>query len=415
MSTVRVEEIVVANHALKDVVEKTPLQKNKLLSERYGCHVYLKREDLQVVRSFKIRGAYNFIRSLSAEQRARGVVCASAGNHAQGVAFSCNHLQIQGTIFMPTTTPRQKITQVKLFGGSYVEVVLVGDTFDDSFAEAMKYCVQEDRTFVHPFDDPLVVAGQGTVGLEIMNDMEEPVDFVFMGIGGGGLAAGIGTYVKGISPHTRIVGVEPAGASSMQAALEKDDLVTLDEIDKFVDGAAVKQVGQLTMEICKEVLDDIVPVPEGKVCTTILELYNSSAIVVEPAGALSIAALDYYRDQIVGKNVVCVISGGNNDIDRMQEIKERSLLFEGLKHYFILNFPQRAGALREFMEKVLGPHDDITRFEYTKKTNKENGPALVGIELKCQDDYEPLINRMKQHGVGYVEITHDPYLFNLLI
>ncbi|MCM3080336.1 threonine ammonia-lyase IlvA [Brevibacillus invocatus] len=415
MSTVRVEEIVVANHALKDVVEKTPLQKNKLLSERYGCHVYLKREDLQVVRSFKIRGAYHFIRSLSAEQRARGVVCASAGNHAQGVAFSCNHLQIQGTIFMPTTTPRQKITQVKLFGGSYVEVVLVGDTFDDSFAEAMKYCVQEDRTFVHPFDDPLVVAGQGTVGLEIMNDMEEPVDFVFMGIGGGGLAAGIGTYVKGISPHTRIVGVEPAGASSMQAALEKDDLVTLDEIDKFVDGAAVKQVGQLTMEICKEVLDDIVPVPEGKVCTTILELYNSSAIVVEPAGALSIAALDYYRDQIVGKNVVCVISGGNNDIDRMQEIKERSLLFEGLKHYFILNFPQRAGALREFMEKVLGPHDDITRFEYTKKTNKENGPALVGIELKCQDDYEPLINRMKQHGVGYVEITHDPYLFNLLI
>ncbi|MDH4616468.1 threonine ammonia-lyase IlvA [Brevibacillus sp. AY1] len=415
MSTVRVEEIVVANHALKDVVEKTPLQKNKLLSERYGCNVYVKREDLQVVRSFKIRGAYHFIRSLSAEQRARGVVCASAGNHAQGVAFSCNHLQIQGTIFMPTTTPRQKITQVKLFGGSYVEVVLVGDTFDDSFAEAMKYCVQEDRTFVHPFDDPLVVAGQGTVGLEIMNDMEEAVDFVFMGIGGGGLAAGIGTYVKGISPHTRIVGVEPAGASSMQAALEKDDLVTLDEIDKFVDGAAVKQVGQLTMEICKEVLDDIVPVPEGKVCTTILELYNSSAIVVEPAGALSIAALDYYRDQIVGKNVVCVISGGNNDIDRMQEIKERSLLFEGLKHYFILNFPQRAGALREFMEKVLGPHDDITRFEYTKKTNKENGPALVGIELKCQDDYEPLINRMKQHGVGYVEITHDPYLFNLLI
>jgi len=415
MNPVRVEEIVVANHALKDVVEKTPLQKNKLLSERYGCNVYLKREDLQVVRSFKIRGAYHFIRSLDQEQRARGVVCASAGNHAQGVAYSCNHLQIQGTIFMPTTTPRQKVSQVKLFGGSFVEVVLVGDTFDDSFAEAMKYCVREDRTFVHPFDDPLVVAGQGTVGLEIMNDMEEPADFVFMSIGGGGLAAGIGTYVKGISPATKIIGVEPAGASSMQAALEKNDVVTLDEIDKFVDGAAVKQVGQLTMEICKEVLDDIVPVPEGKVCTTILELYNSSAIVVEPAGALSIAALDFYREQIVGKNVVCVISGGNNDIDRMQEIKERSLLYEGLKHYFILNFPQRAGALREFMEKVLGPHDDITRFEYTKKTNKENGPALVGIELKCKDDYEPLISRMKQHGVGYVEITQDPYLFNLLI
>ncbi|MGG4452618.1 threonine ammonia-lyase IlvA [Brevibacillus porteri] len=415
MHTVRVEDIVVANHALKDVVEKTPLQKNKVLSERYGCNVYLKREDLQIVRSFKIRGAYHFMRNLSTMERERGVVCASAGNHAQGVAYSCNHLQIMGTIFMPATTPRQKISQVKLFGGSYVEVVLIGDTFDDSFAEAMKYCIQEDRTFVHPFDDPLVVAGQGTVGLEIMNDMEEPADFVFMSIGGGGLAAGVGTYVKGISPNTQIIGVEPAGAASMQAALEQNDVITLDEIDKFVDGAAVKQVGQLTMSICQELLDDIVLVPEGKVCTTILELYNSNAIVVEPAGALSIAALDYYRDQIAGKNVVCVISGGNNDIDRMQEIKERSLLHEGLKHYFVINFPQRAGALREFMEKVLGPHDDITRFEYTKKNNKENGPALVGIEMKCKDDYQPLVSRMKQHGIRYVEITHDPYLFNLLI
>lgn len=415
MQTVKVEDIVVANHALKDVIEKTPLQKNKLLSERYGCNVYLKREDLQVVRSFKIRGAYHFIRSLPAEERERGVVCASAGNHAQGVAFSCQHLQIKGTIFMPTTTPRQKVSQVKLFGGSFVEVVLVGDTFDDSFAEAMKYCIQEERTFVHPFDDPLVVAGQGTVGLEILNDMEEPADFVFASIGGGGLVAGIGSYVKGVSPDTRVIGVEPAGAPSMKAALEQGDVVTLDEIDKFVDGAAVKQVGQLTMTTCKDVLDDIVLVPEGKVCTTILELYNSSAIVVEPAGALSIAALDLYREKIAGKNVVCVISGGNNDIDRMQEIKERSLLHEGLKHYFIINFPQRAGALREFMEKVLGPHDDITRFEYTKKNNKENGPALVGVELKCTEDYAPLIARMKQHGIRYVEITHDPFLFNLLI
>lgn len=415
VTTVRVEDIVVANHALKDVVEKTPLQKNKVLSERYGCNVYLKREDLQVVRSFKLRGAYHFIRSLSAGERERGVVCASAGNHAQGVAYSCQQLQIQGTIFMPTTTPRQKVSQVKLFGGPYVEVVLVGDTFDDSFAEAMKYCLQQKRTFVHPFDDPLVVAGQGTVGLEILNDMEEPADFVFAGIGGGGLVAGIGTYVKGVSPATKIIGVEPSGAPSMKAALEQGDVVTLEEIDKFVDGAAVKQVGQLTMRICRDVLDDIVLVPEGKVCTTILELYNSSAIVAEPAGALSIAALDLYRDQIAGKRVVCVVSGGNNDIDRMQEIKERSLLHEGLKHYFVINFPQRAGALREFMEKVLGPHDDITRFEYTKKTNKENGPALVGIELKCQDDYGPLVARMKQHGIRYVEITHDPYLFNLLI
>ncbi|QQE73828.1 threonine ammonia-lyase IlvA [Brevibacillus composti] len=415
MHTVKMEEIMVANHLLKDVIEKTPLQLNKRLSEKYGCHLYLKREDLQVVRSFKIRGAYNLIRHLSDEERERGVVCASAGNHAQGVAHSCQLLQIRGTIFMPATTPRQKISQVKLFGGSFVDVVLVGDTFDDSFAEAMKFCLQENMTFVHPFDDPYVVAGQGTVGVEIMNDIEEPIDYVFASIGGGGLVAGVGTYVKGISPATKIIGVEPAGAASMTEALAHDDVVTLDEIDKFVDGAAVKQVGQLTREICKEVLDDIVLVPEGKVCTSILEMYNENAIVVEPAGALPIAALDLYREQIAGKNVVCVISGGNNDIDRMQEIKERSLLFEGLKHYFIINFPQRAGALREFIDDVLGPHDDIARFEYTKKNNKDNGPALVGIELKCQSDYQPLIERMKKKGIRYVEITHDPYLFNLLI
>jgi threonine dehydratase len=415
MPAVNMEDIIVANHVLKDVIEKTPLQRNKLLSERYGCNVYLKREDLQVVRSFKIRGAYNLIRHLSAEERQRGVVCASAGNHAQGVAYSCRLLQIRGRIFMPATTPRQKVSQVKLFGGEYVDVVLVGDTFDDSFAEAMAYCMEKNMTFVHPFDDPLVIAGQGTVGAEIMNDVEEPVDYLFVSIGGGGLAAGVGTYVKGVSPSTRIIGVEPAGAPSMTEALARGDVVTLEEIDKFVDGAAVKQVGQLTREICKEVVDDIVLVPEGKVCTTILELYNENAIVVEPAGALPIAALDACREQIAGKNVVCVISGGNNDIDRMQEIKERSLLYEGLKHYFIINFPQRAGALREFIDKVLGPHDDIARFEYTKKNNKDNGPALVGIELKCREDYQPLVDRMKKHGIRYVEVTKDPTLFHLLI
>ncbi|MFY0544997.1 threonine ammonia-lyase IlvA [Brevibacillus sp. H7] len=413
--SIKLEDFVVAHHALKDVIEKTPLQKNKRLSERYGCNVYLKREDLQVVRSFKIRGAYNLIRSLTDSERKNGVVCASAGNHAQGVAYSCSLLEIQGKIFMPTTTPRQKVSQVKLFGGPFVEVVLTGDTFDDSFAEAMKYCTEENMTFVHPFDDLRVIAGQGTVGTEILQDMEEPIDYVFMSIGGGGLAAGVGSYVKTLSPSSRIIGVEPEGAASMKRSLEQNDIVTLVDIDKFVDGAAVKQVGRYTWEICKEVLDDIVLVPEGKACTTILELYNENAIVVEPAGALPIAALDFYRDQIAGKNVVCVISGGNNDIDRMQDIKERSLLYEGLKHYFIINFPQRAGALREFIERVLGPHDDIARFEYTKKNNRENGPALVGIELKSPDDYQPLIERMNRHGIGYTEITKDPYLFHLFI
>ncbi|SDD72146.1 L-threonine ammonia-lyase [Paenibacillus sp. UNCCL117] len=412
---VRLEDIMMASYMLKDVVTHTPLQKNYILSERYGCHVYLKREDLQVVRSFKIRGAYHMIRSLADEQLAKGVVCASAGNHAQGVAYSCRALKIHGKIFMPTTTPRQKISQVKLFGGEFVEVLLMGDTFDDSLREAVAYGEREGMTFIHPFDDAKVVAGQGTVGMELMTDMKEPVDFVFGGIGGGGLMAGVGTYVKSISPSTQVIGVEATGAPSMTQSLEKGEIVTLGEIDKFVDGTAVKRVGELNYEIVRDVVDDIIVVPEGKVCTTILELYNENAIVAEPAGALPVAALDFYREQIAGKHVVCIISGGNNDIDRMQEIKERSLIYEGLKHYFMVNFPQRAGALREFLEFVLGPNDDITRFEYTKKTSKENGPALVGIELKHKDDYGPLLERMNERGLQYSEINKDPYLFNLLI
>lgn len=412
---IKLEDIIVASHALKDVVHHTPLQKNFILSERYGCNVYLKREDLQVVRSFKIRGAYNLIRSLPEEKLQRGVVCASAGNHAQGVAYSCNAMQIPGKIFMPATTPRQKISQVKLFGGPFVEVMLIGDTFDDSLREALAYCEREDMSFIHPFDNPKVVAGQGTVGLELMNDMRDQADYVFAGIGGGGLIAGIGTYIKSISSSTRVIGVEATGAPSMRQSIDAGEIVTLGEIDKFVDGTAVKRVGEINFDISREVVDDIVVVPEGKVCTTILELYNENAIVAEPAGALSVAALEFYREQIEGKNVVCVISGGNNDIDRMQEIKERSLIYEGLKHYFIVNFPQRAGALREFLEHVLGPNDDITRFEYTKKTSKENGPALVGIELKHKEDYGPLMERMSQRGMRVIEINKDPNLFNLLI
>jgi len=415
MGRIQIEDIIRANLVLKDVVNKTPLQKNEVLSKRYDCNVYLKREDLQIVRSFKIRGAYNTIHSLTDEEQQRGVVCASAGNHAQGVAYSCNALGIQGKIFMPSTSPRQKISQVRFFGGPFVEVILTGDTFDDSFHSAMAYCMEHDMVFIHPFDDPRTIAGQGTVGMEIINEIEVSPDFVFATIGGGGLAAGVGTYIKSISPTTQMVGVEPEGAAGMKKSIEMNDVFTLQEIDKFVDGAAVQQVGALTLEICKEILDDIVVVPEGKVCTTILELYNENAIVVEPAGALSIAALDFYREEIRGKNVVCVVSGGNNDIGRMQEIKERSLIYEGLKHYFIINFPQRAGALREFLDGVLGPNDDITRFEYTKKNNKDDGPALVGIELKNPEDYEPLIERMKKKGFPHTEINKDKNLFNLLI
>lgn len=415
MSTVNIEDITLANHALKDVVTRTPLQYNAVLSERYNCKVYLKREDLQIVRSFKLRGAYYMMQALSEQERHKGVVCASAGNHAQGVAYACKHLNVQGKIFMPTTTPRQKVLQVQHFGGENVEIILTGDTFDDSYREAVSYQQQHGMTFVHPFDDPRVIAGQGTVGAEILQEMNEPVDFVFLAIGGGGLASGVGTYVKAISPGTQLIGVEPSGAPSMQEAIRQQKAISLPSINKFVDGAAVKQVGQVTLEICQKLLDDIVLVPEGKVCTTILEMYNMNAIVVEPAGALPIAALDFYRDKIVGKNVVCVVSGGNNDIDRMQEIKERSLVYEGLKHYFIINFPQRAGALREFINRVLGKDDDITRFEYTKKNNKENGPALVGIELKHKEDYQGLISRMQEHGIVYTEINKDANLFTLLI
>jgi threonine dehydratase len=412
---VRVEDILKAYHVLKDIVNKTPFQRDDILSERYDCNVYLKREDLQIVRSFKIRGAYYFVQSLNQEQREKGVVCASAGNHAQGVAYACKALGIKGKIFMPTTTPRQKVSRVEFFGGDFTEVILTGDTFDDSYEAAVSYCEKTDMNFIHPFDDYLTVTGQGSVGVEILHEMEEPISHMFMSIGGGGLVSGVGSYVKSITPETKIIGVEPEGAPSMKQSCEQSHVVTLETIDKFVDGAAVKQVGKLNYEIAKDLLDDIILVPEGKVCSTILSLYNENAIIAEPAGALPIAALDFYREDIKGKNVVCIVSGGNNDIDRMQEIKERSLIYEGLKHYFIVNFPQRAGALREFMHDVLGETDDITRFEYTKKNNRDKGPVLVGIELKHPSDYLQLVDKMNRKGFTYTEINKDPKLFNLLI
>lgn len=355
------------------------------------------------------------MRSLSSEETTQGVVCASAGNHAQGVAYSCQALGIPGKIYMPSTTPRQKVKQVAFFGGDMVEVVLTGDTFDDAYAEAIAESKRGNMAFIHPFDDRKIIAGNGTVGQELMEKAETAPNFIFVTVGGGGLAAGVASYVKTVSPDTRIIGVEPEGAPSLRVSLDAGEVVPLEQIDKFVDGAAVKRIGDLTFAICQELLDDVVVVPEGKVCTTMLDLYNENAIVAEPAGALPIAALDAYRDQIAGKTVVCVVSGGNNDVDRMQEIKERSLIYEGYKHYFMVNFPQRAGALREFLDQVLGPNDDITRFEYTKKSNKDNGPALVGIELKHREDYLPLVDRMTKKGFQFLELNKDPVLFNLLI
>lgn len=412
---IAINEILAAYNCIKGVVEKTPLQKSEILSERYSANIYLKREDQQMVRSYKIRGAYYKIASLSDEDRHKGVVCASAGNHAQGVAYACNHLNIKGRIFMPTTTPKQKVKQVRMFGRDHIEIILTGDTYDEAYHAAMEDCRESGSVFIHPFDDTMVIAGQGTMGIEIMEQIKVPLDMIFIPVGGGGLIAGLGSYLRIHSPLTRIIGVEPEGAPSMTRSLKEGRRVTLEKFEKFVDGAAVATIGELNFKIASEVIDDMLLVPEGKVCTSILQLYNESAIVVEPAGALSVAALDLYADQIKGKNVICIISGGNNDITRTEEIKERSLLYEGLKHYFIIRFPQRSGALRDFVNHVLGPEDDITRFEYIRKNSRENGPALVGIETRSRQDYYSLVKRMDEYRINYTHVNDSPDLFHFLI
>ena len=399
---------------LKEIVNRTPLQFNHNLSRKYKCNIFLKREDLQVVRSYKLRGAYNMMSSLPKEQLQKGVVCASAGNHAQGFAYSCKKLNAKGVVFMPIITPKQKVNQTKMFGEEYVEIKLVGDTFDDCAVAAKIFTEKNGMTFIPPFDDPRIIEGQGTVAVEILEDKTD-IDYLFLPVGGGGLSAGVGTYFKTYSPKTKVIGLEPEGAPSMFEAMKTGHPVTLESIDRFVDGAAVKRVGDLTFEICKDVLDEMHLIPEGKACSTILQLYNEDAIVVEPAGALSIAALDDYADEIKGKNVVCVLSGSNNDIDRMPEIKERSLVYEGLKHYFLVNFAQRPGALKEFVNHVLGPNDDITRFEYMQKTNKERGPALIGIELKYKKDYVHLMEKMRSHHIDFSEINKDDKMFGYLV
>ncbi|KAA3616997.1 MAG: threonine dehydratase [Calditrichaeota bacterium] len=408
-------EIRKAALVLKDVVNHTPLTRNLNLSERFNSKILLKREDLQIVRSYKIRGAYNKINSFEADKLKNGIVCASAGNHAQGVAYSCRKAEIQGTIFMPVTTPQQKIKQVKMFGREYITIKLTGDSFDEAYKESVTFAEKNNAPFIHPFDDKKVIEGQGTIALEILNQAKSKIDYLFLPIGGGGLAAGVGTVFKELSPDTKIIGVEPAGAPSMTAAFENEQVTILPDIDNFVDGAAVHQAGDKTFEICKNVLDKIITVDEGAICTTILSLYNEDAIVVEPAGAMSITALNQFREEIAGKNVVCLLSGSNNDITRTEEIKERSLLYEGLKHYFIIRFPQRAGALKQFVNNVLGPDDDIAYFEYSKKTSREKGPVVVGIEITSKDEFVPLITRMEHNGFVYEYLNDKPTLFQFLI
>ena len=418
MALITDTEVRQAYQTLKHAVSHTPLQYDRPLSEKYGATILLKREDLQKVRSFKLRGAYYAISQLSKEQLANGVVCASAGNHAQGVAYTCQEIGTKAVIFMPTTTPQQKIAQVRFFGGNKVEIQLVGDTFDRSAQAAKEYAHKQQMTFIDPFNDLDIIAGQGTLALEMMADAAAEgyqADYVLAAIGGGGLISGVGAYVKNTSPATKVIGVEPLGAKSMQAAFDNLGPKALAKVDKFVDGAAVEEVGALTYDHATAYVDGLVAVDEGLVCSTILDLYSKQAIVCEPAGALSVAALDLLQDEIKGETVICVISGGNNDINRMGEIEERSLVYEGLKHYFVVNFPQRPGALKEFVSEVLGPDDDITRFEYTKKINRGTGPVVIGILLKEPAALAQLLENLAKFDPEYINLRDNASLYTLLV
>jgi len=410
-----IQDIEKAAKRLVGVAEKTPLQFNNRLSKKYGAKIYLKREDLQEVRSFKIRGAYNKMTSLSNGEKKKGVVCASAGNHAQGVAWSCNALKVHGTIFMPTVTPNQKIDKVQHFGNGYVDIKLVGTTFDDASAASQECAKKTGAVYVHPFNDPLTIAGQGTVGKEIVKKLGKNIDYVLSCIGGGGLISGVATYIKNQIPQSRIIGVEPSGAAGMQESLKKNQVVTLETIDTFVDGAAVRTVGDLTFQIVKKYVDNVIVVPEGKVCTAMIELYQNEGIVTEPAGALSVSALDHIAEKMKGKTVVCIISGGNNDILRYPEIMEKSLVYQGRKHYFLIEFAQKPGQLKRMLDNALGPNDDIVRFEYMKKTNKEKAPALVGLELRDKKDLKPLLARMDEIELKYTKLSEKDMLYEYLV
>ena len=403
-----------AEARLRGIVASTPLQSLKRLSQTFGADILVKREDLQEVRSFKIRGAYNKISALSAEERRRPIVCASAGNHAQGVAWACAHLAIRGTIFMPRITPVQKIERVEHFGGTFTEIRLVGDSYDESSRAAQEYSEQSSGIFVHPFDDLDTIAGQGTVAKEILDATDGRVDLVVVPVGGGGLASGVASYIKERDPSIVVVGAEPAGSPSMYESLRQGHLVTLSEMHTFVDGAAVRTPGRLTFDLCRRYVDRVAVVPEGRICTTMIELYQNEGIIAEPAGALSISALED-AGVTPGKTVVCIMSGGNNDILRYPEIMERSLVYQGRKHYFIIEFAQKPGQLRQFVDNALGPTDDIVRFEYIKKTNKERGAALVGIELKDKADLAPLLERMEAIQLNVRRLGSEELLYDYIV
>ncbi|MFR9727709.1 threonine ammonia-lyase IlvA [Saccharopolyspora sp. MS10] len=411
----RAAEVDAAAELLAETIPPTPLHRADRLSARHGLDVRIKREDLTPVRSYKVRGAYNFVCRLSDEERGRGVVCASAGNHAQGVAFACEALGVTARVYLPRTTPRQKRERVAKFGGRHVEVIVHGDTYDDADAAARAHAAETGRTLIPAFDDPRTIAGQGTVIREAVEQLGKVPDAVVVPVGGGGLLAGTLAWLRETHPEVRVIGAEPQGAASMALALDRGEPSPVDDLDPFVDGAAVRVVGRHPFAAVAEHRPELVAVPEGRICVEMLDLYQSDGIISEPAGALSPAALGQDLGLEPGSTVVCLISGGNNDVSRYAEIVERALVFEGRKHYFLVEFPQEPGALRRFLDDVLGPDDDIALFEYVKRNNRETGPALVGIELGAAEDLEPMLKRMDAIPHRIQPVPPDSPLFHFLV
>jgi len=405
-----------ATLALRELFPETPLQRNEHLCARYGAEIWLKREDLTPVRSYKLRGAFNAMRKMRDLQPGQGrFVCASAGNHAQGVAFACRHFGVRGTIFMPVTTPQQKIDKTRTFGGDAVEITLVGDYFDQTLAAAQDFCRQQGAHFLAPFDDPDVIEGQASVAVELLEQLGRAPDLVILPVGGGGLASGVTAYLRAVAPATDFRFVEPLGGASLTAALQAGGPVTLPRVNSFVDGAAVARLGALPYRMLAWVLPaQVLLAPEDRISGTMLEMLNIEGIVLEPAGALAVDVLPVLAEEIRGKTVVCVTSGGNFDFERLPEVKERAQRFAGLKKYFILRMPQRPGALREFLS-LLGPDDDIARFEYLKKSARNFGSVLIGIETRQADSFARLFARMEDAGLVYRDITGDEALAEFLI
>ena len=389
-------DIDAAAERISGVVALSPLQLSDRLSSITGANVYLKREDLQAVRSYKLRGAYNLLMQLTPEEIAAGVVCSSAGNHAQGFALACRSMGIHGRVYVPAKTPKQKRDRIRYHGGEYIELIVGGKTYDVAAAAALEDVARTGATLVPPYDDLRTMAGQGTIAVEILDQLDVEPDLVIVAVGGGGCISGITTYLAERTTSTAVLGVEPAGAAAMVAALANGEPVTLDHVDQFVDGAAVAKAGALPYAALAAAGDmvSITTVDEGAVCTAMLDLYQNEGIIAEPAGALSVAAL-LEADVAPGSTVVCLISGGNNDVSRYNEVVERSLVHLGLKHYFLVDFPQEPGALRRFLDEVLGPNDDVTLFEYVKRNNRETGEALVGVELGSAADFDGLMERMR--------------------